>query len=213
MPTSFDRLVVGVWASWAVLVAWEGVEEAEREVAELWAAQAADDGCNVLVDESSSILEAVDGGVEEVGQTLLEKVEGEAGEVVAMEESLSVKDATSDVGDVETSEGVHLANVATELQGVRVLEPKLSAFSKLCVILRTTVTHGKVSDGNIADNVLGLVWGVRGAAVLTRGAWLVMRLERVDHCQHTQFSGTRSWPFNQVKLPVSPATPKKDLKL
>lgn len=37
-PISSLPLVVGVWACWAVLVAWEVIEETELKLAQLWAA-------------------------------------------------------------------------------------------------------------------------------------------------------------------------------
>lgn len=106
--SSARRLVVGVRASRAVAVAWELVEDTNRQVAELRAAKAANDWADVLVDEASDWSEVVDSLIEEVRNSLLEELEGEAGKVVASEETARVKDAARDVGDVKASEGVDL---------------------------------------------------------------------------------------------------------
>ena len=142
---TFDHLVVGVWAGWAVLVTWELVEETNGQVAELRAAETANDWADVLVDEAGDWGQVVDGVVEEVGDTLLEKLEGEAGEVVASEEGAGVEDTARDVGDVQAGEGVDLAGVTTELEGVWV---------------------GEVANGDVTNDILGLVWSVRWATVL-----------------------------------------------
>lgn len=66
--------VVGSRACGAVRVAREVVEEADRQVPQLRAAQTTDDGPDVLIDQVGSCGDVVDGSIKEVGNALLQKL-------------------------------------------------------------------------------------------------------------------------------------------
>lgn len=102
------------------MVTRELVEEANIELAKLGAGETSDDRADNLVDKSSNEAEVENTEVEEVGNGLLEQLEGEAGKVVALEQVLGVQNTTGDVRHIQTDEGVDLADVTTELEGVGV---------------------------------------------------------------------------------------------
>lgn len=97
------------------------IEESNVQLPELRAAEAANNGAHVLVDQVGDGSKVVDSVIEEVGNGLLQQLEGKAGKVVAGEESIGRENTAGDVSDVETRESVDLAGVATEFESVWVL--------------------------------------------------------------------------------------------
>jgi hypothetical protein len=96
-----------------VRVAWVVIEDTEAVRALLWAAEPANDRPDVFIDEVGDGRKVVERVVEEVRDALLQEAEGEAGEVVALEERGVAECATCQVGDIDAGEGVDLAGVAS----------------------------------------------------------------------------------------------------
>jgi hypothetical protein len=87
-----------------------------------------------LVNQASDWGEIVEGRAQEVGDTLLQNGVREASKIVTLEQISSVVNATSEVGNIKTDEGVSRAGVTPKLQGVGV---------------------GGVCDSNILEDIRG----------------------------------------------------------
>lgn len=68
----------------------------------------------ILAQERGDGIDRLSEWLTGIGETLLRGLKHEAGEVVALEKSLAVVDATGEVTKVDTDEGVGLASVASE---------------------------------------------------------------------------------------------------
>lgn len=127
-----------------VSVTRELVEETKIELAKLRAGKSTQEGADELVDQLGDGGDVEDALVEEVRNGLFEEVEGEASEVVALEQVLDIEDTASDVSDIEADERVGLASVTTEFEGTGV---------------------GSITDSDIDGNVLKSVLVVRRTTV------------------------------------------------
>nr|POE90243.1 dna replication checkpoint protein tel2 [Quercus suber] len=148
-----DALVICRGTIRLISVAGEVLEEAGRLVGDLRAIER-DDRADICIDEIGDGRESVESDIEEVRDALLQHAVRETGEVVAFEQVLEVVDAAGQVGDVETSEAVRLADVAAKLEGAWIR---------------------RVADGDVLEDVDGAVLVVLGdtllAAIPHERAW------------------------------------------
>lgn len=176
----FSRLtlIVGGWASRTVLITRELIKKTDIVLSELWTAQATRDWSKSIVQKSGDVVKIVDDSAREIWKNLLEELEGEASEIVAPEQSLRVQNAAGEVRHVDAGECVDFSSVTAEFEG-----------SWIC----------EVTDGDIADDVLGLVWSVGRATVPIFGNPLLA----LEPCEITWLAGDTEKGLEVVAVKVS----------
>jgi hypothetical protein len=114
------------------------------KLSELRARQTSQDRAHVFVDEAGHRVQSVQDLAGKVRNALLQELECEASEVVSLEQVLGAEHAAGEVGHVYASKGVYFPEVSAKLEGTGVRE---------------------VAEGDVSDNILGLVWCIGGATV------------------------------------------------
>lgn len=162
-----SHLVVGSRASWAVVTARVLVKDTVIELPELRAAQTTNNGTDVLVDQARDWVQSVQSLAGKVGNSLLEELECEASEVVALKQRRSVIDTSCEVGDVHTGESVDFSGLSGT---VLAFGPTTKRYERAYVSAKLEGAWvGKIAKGNVANNVLSLVRSVRRATVPVLG--------------------------------------------
>lgn len=115
------------------------------ELAELRTRQTSQHRTHVFVDEAGHWVQSVQDLGGKVRNALFQELECEASEVVSLEQVLGAEHTAGEVGHVHASKGVDFSQVSAKFERTRVRQ---------------------VTDGDVSDNVLGLVWCVGWAAVL-----------------------------------------------